>query len=83
MANDPTPGVPADVPEADYLEQLEPAVPDDGDTNTPRPHGDPLTPAVRAGQVEANEADLLEQQQELPPEDEYPETASSGPEADY
>jgi hypothetical protein len=83
MANDQTPDVPADVPEADYLEQLEPAVPDDGDSDSPRPHGDPLTPAVRSGDVDANEADLLEQQQELPPEDEYPGTATSGPEADY
>ncbi|WP_077488758.1 hypothetical protein [Sinomonas mesophila] len=53
-------GTPADATEADYLEQRTPAVPDEG-------------PGVINPDAEASEADLLEQAEGLPGDDEdYP-----------
>jgi len=59
-----------DATEADYLEQQLPA--------NPGP-----APELDLDEVEANEADVLEQRREVPDDDDYQDGASSGPAADY
>jgi len=54
--------LPADAPEADYLEQQQAALPGDADQLDPRADVDP--------DVEANPADVLEQAEPVPVDDE-------------
>jgi len=70
-----------DATEADYLEQQLPANPAEDLAADPEAVG-PEPDTDLAG-IEADEADVLEQRQEVPDDDGYQEGASSGPEADY
>ncbi|HEV7168877.1 MAG TPA: hypothetical protein VGN49_13020 [Micrococcaceae bacterium] len=70
-----------DATEADYLEQQLPANPAEDDTADPEAGGP--APEMDLVEVEANEADVLEQRREVPDDDDYQDGASSGPAANY
>ncbi|MDQ6752973.1 MAG: hypothetical protein M3017_06125 [Actinomycetota bacterium] len=69
-----------DAAEGDYLEQQLPVNPaEDAD---PDPEANESDPAG-IQDVDANEADVLEQRREVPDDDDYQNSASSGREAGY
>ncbi|HSU71787.1 MAG TPA: hypothetical protein VLI70_10055 [Micrococcaceae bacterium] len=70
-----------DATEADYLEQQLPANPAEEEDIDPEAAGP--APELDLDEVEANEADVLEQRREVPDDDDYQDGASSGPAADY
>ncbi len=70
-----------DAAEGDYLEQQLPANP--AEDTDPDPEANESDPAAGIQDVEANEADVLEQRREVPDDDEYENSASSGAESGY
>ena len=67
MTTDQPDQLPADAPEADYVEQHQPAVPTDLEDLDDRAAA---TPVVVDPDVEANPADVLEQAEVVPLDDE-------------
>ncbi len=69
-----------DAAEGDYLEQQLPANP--AEDTDPDPEANESDLAAGIQDVEANEADVLEQRREVP-DDDYQNSASSGTESGY